>query len=238
MSTALNPALDPALAAHAVAGTLTTTLKQSGRYRDWHPDWEVEAKLAITDPDTDPTALLWRILGELPPLLIDRVSNGETTVYPRYLIGSDDTGAEVEYSYFTWRNAPLLKIKQHTVDTVGAPVMVSTERFRYDQDAAQWAAESGGGLSEPLEKRRSKVLAYDADGFCYTVAVTVCVAGDRVQRQLEIEYEASEAARDPGSLVEVAEQVRRAAQRIQHHSPVPLEPTTETKYEFFQEVSR
>ncbi|MEV6774348.1 hypothetical protein AB0N05_37505 [Nocardia sp. NPDC051030] len=237
MKPALNPALDPALVAHAAAGTLTTTLKESGRYRDWHPDWEVEAKLAITDSGTDPTDLLWRILGELPPLLIDRV-RGEAIVYPRYLIGHDDSGTQVEYSYFLWQGAPLLKIKQHTVDTAGAPVMVSTEHFRYRGDAAEWFAEFSAGLSAPLEKRRSKVLGFDGDGFCYTVAVTVCVEGDRVQRQLEIEYEASDATRDPGVLAEVAEQVRRTARQLLQNSVVPLEPTTETKYEFFQEVLR
>lgn len=235
----MNPATDPALADLAAAGTLTATLKQDGRYRDWHPDWEVEAKLAITDPSTEPTELLWRILGDLPPLLIDRVRNGATTVWPRYLIGRDDAGtAEVEYSYFSWQDAALLKIKQHSVDRAGMPVMVSTEHFRYREDAETWFAQFSAGLSEPLEKRRSKVVAFDSEGFCYTVAVTVCVAGDRVQRQLEIEYEASDADRDPGSLPAIAEQVRRTAQQIQQHSVVPLEATTETKYEFFQEVSR
>jgi hypothetical protein len=230
------------------------------RFTKERKQFEYETKFAIASRK-DALACLNRIvqrMEERSPFVLVRIPGGDKLVTRVAFFAKGNR----EYTSFAYRGARMLKVKRHRVLTRDRlPIFKNDEWLLIDRDdftrklsrfRHRFARHSYrlvdiraqiralGFLSSAqlgvMEKTRVKHFVLDArDGRVYAVAVTHCVSGRRIQRQLEVEYSGyipGVGRRTQNSERQIIARTVELSKHIVKRSSVKLTPSTERKFTF------
>lgn len=222
--------------------------------------FEFETKFSITSRKDALSCLddVVRNVETQSPFVLVRIPTGDRLVTRvSFFIKGD-----VEYSYFTYRGARMLKVKRHWILLRGGfPIFKNEERLLIDRDdfarklsryrrrfarhsyrlidirarmrALRFAPSKQLAV---MEKDRVKHFVLDVrDGRVYAVAVTHCTSGGQTQRQLEVEYSGyipRLGRRIQQSERQIIDRTVELSKHIAARSSMRLTPSTERKFSF------
>lgn len=174
----------------------------------------------------------------------------------------------LEYSLFLYRGAKMIKIKRHgivkntaftvfknheelVIDKSDFVRKLSKQRCRFRRhtyrlvDVFRYWNNTGSPTRKyagVMEKKRAKDFVLDThDGRIYAIAVTFCRSGNKIQKQLEIEYAGflpRFGKRRKNSEVEIVAGIEEISLLLFNSLPALLVPSHERKLEFVKKAGR
>ena len=178
------------------------------------------------------------------------------------------TNKQAEYSLFKYRGARMLKVKKHKVVKIHPKISIFKnseellidrhdfltklknvrQRFRrhkyqlvnLDKVLEKLKADKQTKYGGKMTKVRVKDFVLDTNGRIYSVAITFCSSGNKVQKQLEVEYAGyikGVGKFRMNSEKEVIQGVLGLSEYIYKCLSKMLKPSTERKFEFVKRAS-
>ncbi|KKT28074.1 MAG: hypothetical protein UW15_C0037G0003 [Parcubacteria group bacterium GW2011_GWC1_44_10] len=135
----------------------------------------------------------------------------------------------VEYSFFKYRGARMLKVKKHKI-IKGIPfnIFKNVEQLLIDKE----------DFAKKLSRFRRR---FRKDGRIYAVAISFCESGGRLQKQLEVEYSGYLNGGFGDFKKENEKQIICRTLELSEHIykflPWMLKPSVERKFEFVNKVA-